>query len=260
MADPSQTPIAPLRVAVAQPKVADCGAEPGRNDGSISDGRLVANVAEHARLVTAAQADLVVFPELSLTGYRFGAPAIEPDSPYLDPLISACAATHTTALIGVATPTPEAAAHGCSTRFIAMLVVDAPGARVAYRKMNLGADEAGYFASGTDPAFTAVAGRRVGLAICKDTGLSDHARATAALGIDLYAAGVVEDDPAEVDRRARRIATTHRVWVAIAAFAGATGEGFDRTTGRSAIYRPDGSIAARAGQRPGDLVVASVPI
>ena len=59
---------------------------------------------------------------------------------------------------------------------------------------------------GPAPAVLAVDGWRIGLAVCKDTGVVEHAAATAALGIDVYAAGVVHHDTdAHVDgERARR--------------------------------------------------------
>ncbi|MEL7210901.1 MAG: carbon-nitrogen hydrolase family protein, partial [Actinomycetota bacterium] len=57
-------------------------------------------------------------------------------------------------------------------------------------------------------------------------------------------------------RRARLIATTHQVWVAMAAFAADTGEGYAPAGGRSGIWRPDGSPAARAGAAVGEVVSA----
>jgi predicted amidohydrolase len=67
-----------------------------------------------------------------------------------------------------------------------------------------------------------VDGWRLGLAICKDIGIPQHASDTAALGIDAYVAGTVKsvDEAALRDARARRVATDHRVWVAVASFAG----------------------------------------
>ncbi|MBY8850513.1 hypothetical protein [Saccharothrix longispora] len=45
----------------------------------------------HAEAVRAARARVVVFPELSLTGYHFDAPVVSPDAPA--PLVAACAET-----------------------------------------------------------------------------------------------------------------------------------------------------------------------
>ena len=67
-----------------------------------------------------------------------------------------------------------------------------------------------------------VDGWRLGLAICKDTGIPQHASDTAALGIDAYVAGTLMsvDETDIQNQRAQRIATTHQVWVALASFAG----------------------------------------
>ncbi len=100
----------------------------------------------------------------------------------------------------------------------------------------------------------------MGLAICKDTGVAAHAARTAALGIDVYAAGVLEAarDAAVTDQRAHRIATAHGVWVAVASFAGSTGGGYTEAAGRSGIWTPDGEVFARGGTEPGESVRASI--
>jgi predicted amidohydrolase len=101
----------------------------------------------------------------------------------------------------------------------------------------------------------------VGLAICKDTGVAAHAAATVALGCDVYVGGVLETaaDAAVQPRRARAIATRHGVWVALSSFAGSTGGGYALAAGESAIWRPDGCVAARATSAVGDLAVATIP-
>jgi predicted amidohydrolase len=71
-----------------------------------------------------------------------------------------------------------------------MLAVDGSGATVAYRKLWLGAAEAERFIPGGKPAVLEVNGWRLGLAICRDTGIQQHSSDTAALGIDAYVAGV----------------------------------------------------------------------
>jgi predicted amidohydrolase len=209
-----------------------------------------ANAVAHAVLIRAAAARVMVFPELSLTGYELAAPVVEPDDPRLAPLVSVCAMTGTTALVGA----PVAGPH------IAMLVIDETGVRVAYRKSNPGAGEAGRFLAGPCPAVLVVDGWRLGLAICRDTGIAAHAAQTAALGIDAYVAGLV--DHAHEDgiqqERALRIAAEHSVWVGFASFAGATGGGYASTAGRSAIWSPDGRLVDRAGPEPGGFARATL--
>jgi predicted amidohydrolase len=141
-----------------------------------------------------------------------------------------------------------------------MLAIDGTGARIAYRKMWLGGAEPQRFSPGTAPVVLDVEDWRLGLAICKDTGVLEHAADTAALGIDAYVAGVLEhvDDATVPDERARRVARDHRVWVVVASFAGSTGGGYDRAAGRSGIWTSEGSAIARAGAEPGAIARAAL--
>ena len=230
----------PLPIAVAQP--------------SLVSFDVAANAEAHAAVVRAAGARVVVFPELSLTGYELEAPTISEDDPRLAPIIEACVETGAVALVG----TPVRGAGG--EKHIAMLAVTGAGARVAYLKLWLGTEEAKWFSPGSEPAVLDVDGWRLGLAICKDTGVPQHASDTAALGMDAYFAGMVEsaDDAGVLDERARRVAANHRVWVAIASFAGSTGGGYDPAVGRSGIWTPHGVAIARAGDRPDEIVKATL--
>jgi predicted amidohydrolase len=223
----------PLTVAAAQPPCVSYD--------------VAANASTHAATVRSAGARLVVFPEMSLTGYELDAPAIAAEDPRLAPIGDACAETGSLALMGAPVNGRGGRSH------IAMLAIDGSGASVAYRKMWLGGAEPERFSPGSEPVVVEVDGWRLGLAICKDTGVPQHASDTAALGIDAYVASVLEsaDDAAVLDERARRVVDDHRVWVVLSSFAGSTGGGFTEAAGRSAIWRSDGVVTARAGPEPG---------
>ena len=179
--------------------------------------------------------------------------------PYLDPVAGVWyprGGLHAVprALAGAPVPGEEGRAH------IGVIAVDGAGATVAYRKMWLGGAECDRFAPGGEPAVLDIDGWRLGLAVCKDTGVPQQADATAALGINAYAAGVLEneEDAAVPDERARRVANDHHVWVAVASFAGSTGGGYDRAAGRSGIWSPDGVAVARAGPEVGAVARATL--
>ncbi|NUW41862.1 carbon-nitrogen hydrolase family protein [Nonomuraea rhodomycinica] len=214
---------------------------------------VAANAAAHARAVRSAAARVVVFPELSLTGYELDAETVAPGDARLDPLVAACAETGAVALAG-------APVDGDGAPHIATLAVDGSGVTVAYRKMYLGAEEAVRFAPGGQPRLLDVDGWRLGLAVCKDTGVPEHAAATAGLGIDAYVAGTVKHaHEAELQaERARRIAAGHGVWVAVASFAGATGGGFAETAGRSGVWAPGGELVAQAGPESGAVLTTKL--
>lgn len=210
------------------------------------------NARAHAEAVYAAGARVVVFPELSLTGYELTAPVLDPDDERLLPLRKACADTDTVALVGA--PVAE--------RYIAKLLVSGETVRVIYRKLYLGGAEPARFLAGDGPAVVEIDGWRLGLAICRDAGVADHAAATMALGCDAYVVGSAKrpDEVALQDYRARRVARTHGVWVAVASFAGDTGDTGDYVpaAGCSGIWRPDGTLAARASAAPGEIATETL--
>ncbi|CAB4916840.1 unannotated protein [freshwater metagenome] len=217
-------------------------------------GDVVANAAAHAEAIRRADARLVVLPELSLTGYDHGLRAdAVPDGAWR-PLVDACADAGCVALVGAPVPAP-----GGGTS-IATVAVDPSGTRVAYRKTWLGADEAGHYVPGDAPAVLTVDGWRVGLGICRDTGIAQHVQDVAALGIDLYVAGLVHapEELAEQDARGRRIAAATGAHVGFASFAGPTGGGYAATAGTSTVWSPDGDVLARAGSGPGDVAVVEI--
>ncbi len=225
-------------------------------------GDVAANVGHHVELIDGVAptaesvgSDVVMFPELSLTGYSLSVPPLSVGDPALDPIVAACRTARCLALVGA--PVNSIDGDGCQ---IATLLVDGCGVRVAYRKIWLGADEQAVYQPGSEPAVVEVGGCRLGLAICKDVGVGEHAAQTAALGIDIYAASVCdtpEDRPVQLER-ADRIRRNQGVWVAMSSFAGPTGGGFDRTVGRSTIWRPDGTVAAELDDRPGQATTVTI--
>jgi predicted amidohydrolase len=208
-----------------------------------------ANAVAHASAVLGAGARLVVYPELSLTGYELDAPAVSCTDPRLAPIVEACRSTGAIALVGA--PIDED-----GRAYIAVLRIDGSGVRVAYRKTHLAGDELHRFAAGDGPTAMEVDGRRVGIGICKDTGTDEHINGVADLGVDLYVAGLVHhaNELAEQDRRGRRIALRCGAPVVFASFAGPTGGGFDHTAGTSSAWTRDGIQVARASADPGDAV------
>jgi predicted amidohydrolase len=226
-----------LTVAVAQPHV--------------TAGNVAANVDAHAALIAQSDARLVVFPELSLTGYHLDASPIDIASAVMEPLTSICAATGSAVLVGA--PVESNGRH-----YIATVLVGPAGPSVVYRKTYVHGDEQARFSPGPGPHAINLDGWRVGLGICRDTGVDEHITGTAQLGVDLYACGVVHHDweLAEQQRRARKIASACRAPVAMASFAGPTGEGFLTTAGHSAIWSAESTLIDQAGNEPSQIARA----
>lgn len=213
---------------------------------------VAANAVAHADAVRSAGARVVVFPELSLTGYELHTAPLAADDPRLTPLVSACAEAGSVALVGA--PLRDGP-------HIAVLAVDGAGVSVAYRKIWLAETESARFVPGDRPAVLEVDGWRFGLAVCRDTGIPQHAADTAALGMDAYVAGIVESAAGDTvpDDRARRIAVDQDVWVAVASFARPHRRRLHRRSRpvghlvpRRLSGRPSGQPPGRAGPRSPD--------
>jgi predicted amidohydrolase len=175
-----------------------------------------------------------------------------PNDSRLDPIVRACAETGSIALVG-------APVWGEPGPNIAMLAIAGPASEIVYRKMNVATDES-RFAPGAAPAVITIDGWRLGLGICRDTGLPEHINQTAQLNIDAYVAGTLmfAHERDIQDDRARRIATEHGIAVAFASFAGPTGAGYTDTAGRSGIWAADGRRLAQAGPEAGTIARATL--
>lgn len=230
---------APLTVAAAQPV---CAARDVRT-----------NARAHAAAIRDARARVVVFPELSLTGYELDADPVPLRDDALSAIVEACADAGSIAFVGA----PVAEGDRLS---IAALRVDPEGVAIAYRKTFLGGEELRRFTAGDGPTAVEVDGWRLGLGICKDTGVDEHVQGVAALDVDGYLAGLVHhaEELPDQEARALSIGTATHAYVVFASFAGATGSGYDRTAGCSAIWSPDGAVLARAGIEAGDLARATL--
>lgn len=230
---------AELVVAAAQPPVVD--------------GDVRRNVAAHVEMIERAKARVVVFPELSLTGYVLNATPVDLSGVVVDALVSACAAADSVALIG-------APVENGGARFITTVRVDGTDTEVAYRKTFLHGPERDHFQAGTGPQTISVDGWRIGLGICRDTGIDEHVQGTAALDVDLYVCGVLHHafELTEQRRRGRRLASACRAPVVMAGFAGPTGGGFVRTAGHSAIWSATADVLAEADGLAGGIARTAV--
>lgn len=214
-----------LRITVAQP--------------ACVPGDLEANAVAHAAVVRSSGARVVVFPELSLTGYEMTARSVTPGDPRLKPIVESCQRAGAIALAGA----PVVGDRG--EEYMAMLAVDDAGVLVAYRKMWLSPPEDERFVAGPGPAVLTVDGWRLGLAVCRDVTVPEHARATAEEGIDAYLVGSLTRPGRSRDRRMRSIAAEHDVWVAVASFAGPSGD-YPVTSGGSGVWAPGGELVSQA--------------
>ncbi len=207
-------------------------------------GDVESNVETHARFAEAAarhDARIIVFPELSLTGYEPDIAAthmLTAEDPRLNPLIE-IARKHAITIVAGA---PYRSPRGLH---IAALVIQPEAVRV-YTKHHLHSGEEAYFVPGTMGLQIGVEGERVSFAVCADTTHPEHAEAAARAGATVYAAGVfITPTGIEVDSaQLRGYARSHRMTVLMANYASPSG-GFP-TAGRSAVWDKRGERVVEA--------------
>ncbi|MFG0756067.1 carbon-nitrogen hydrolase family protein [Pseudomonas sp. TYF_14] len=133
-------------------------------------------------------AELVVFPELSLTGYEPSVArqaALPVTSARLDPLQAACDRLGITVAVGLPLPTPDGLRIG-----MPIFCPEAP--RQVYAKQRLHDDELPYFTPGDQALLLEVGEHRVAPAICYESMFLAHAAVARERGADLYLVSVAK--------------------------------------------------------------------
>jgi predicted amidohydrolase len=232
-------------------------------------GDVGANVERHLQLARAAakeEAQVLVFPELSLTGYEMDLAwdlAFSPGDTRLAPLIDAAAACSMTLVVGAPVRTGP-------RLHIAAFILFPDRAVDLYTKHHLGAfsnsascdgivppAEATVFHPGDINPLVCFGAHTAAVAVCADTGRSSHPQAAAARGATTYLASMFVI-PSEFERetaRLRSYAVRHTMAVVMANYGGPSG-GL-ASAGRSAIWSEAGELLAQLDSSGAGIAVAS---
>ncbi len=197
---------------------------------------------------------LLVFPELSLTGYErelAAELAIAPDAAVLQPLRDMARELGVTAVVGM-----PIRLSADSPVLIGALVLAADGSLEVYSKQHLHAGEEVAFAPGSGGSLLTMGKDTIALAVCADFSHASHAAEAAYKGANFYTAGVLitEGGYAPDTALLQGYAREHSMVVLMANHGGATG-GWE-SAGRSAIWASDGSLIAAAPGTGDWLVIA----
>lgn len=197
---------------------------------------------------------LLMFPELSLTGYelpQLAAHVVHAEHALLAPLRQAARDHRMTLVVGA--PAPPASAEGLPA--IGAWVLNADGSLALYRKRHLHGSEAQFASAGADDALVLpLADTPTGLAICADATHPEHAIAAANAGAALYASGALisENGYGPESAQLQGYARDHAMAVLLANHGGPSG-GYV-SAGRSAFWAPGGALVV-AAPGPGDYLV-----
>ncbi|SIM51282.1 carbon-nitrogen hydrolase family protein [Micromonospora cremea] len=223
-----------------------------------------ANVAIAADLVRRAAdqgADLLVLPELFLTGYELPEITADPETytlnstdPRLDPLAAVCHETRTAVVAGAPTRNPES-----GRLHISALVLGLDGRFAAHydKQHTTPSERAAGFSPGTSGCTLTLDGWRLGLGICWDSGFPEHARAAALDGCHAYLVGAMFGRGSGAHQRATVFparALDNTSYVLLANHSGPSGP--YHGCGQSAVWNPDGTLLVDAGTADPGLATA----
>lgn len=230
----------PLRIAAAQsPSV---------------PGDVARNVLIHVAFVRVAASEgvqVLVFPELSLTGYEpamLAANVLDADHAELAPLRLAAREQGMAIVVGG----PAAPVQPGALPAIGAWVLAPDGSVALYRKRHLHTSEERFASAGArDAQVHLLAGEPTGMAVCADITHPEHASAAHGAGAALYAAGALISHQGYDPESAllQGYARDHAMAVLLANYSGPSG-GYV-SAGRSAVWEPGGRcVVAAEGDAP----------
>ncbi|MEM1308443.1 MAG: carbon-nitrogen hydrolase family protein [Cyanobacteria bacterium P01_H01_bin.153] len=168
-------------------------------------GNVQANLVQHQRWASLAArygADVLMFPELSLTGYEPSLAktlAVSPTDDCLEPLQQLADRHRLTIAAGMPTR------HGQNV-CISTLLFHPQAARQVYAKQYLHADEEPFFMPGHNLTGMIATAPAVAMAICYELSVPQHAQRAVAAGAQVYLASVAKS-AAGVEKAMSRLAT-----------------------------------------------------
>ncbi|MBC7903350.1 MAG: carbon-nitrogen hydrolase family protein [Gemmatimonadaceae bacterium] len=204
-------------------------------------GDTAANIASHKKFIHAAaeeRAELIVFPELSLSSYEpelAKSLATDVNDPRFDEFQALSDANEIIIGAGV----PVRAGAGVS---IGMLLFQPRTQRRVYLKQYLHADEEPFFTGIDNVIPTLRSHPEIALAICYEMSVPEHVESAAAHGAKIYIASVVKN-AAGVEKglqRLQEIANKYSMTAMMVNCVGETGDGL--SAGQSSVVDPQGEI------------------
>ncbi|PHM46100.1 NAD+ synthase [Xenorhabdus mauleonii] len=223
-----------------------------------ASGDITENIKKHLQLISVAvneNADVIIFPELSLTGYEpewARELAFIDSDPRWEPFSLIAQKHGITIIIGAPVK------NGDDKPQIGLFIIQPSNPVSHYSKMHLHSGENEYFTAGSCEKVFQLDKHTLGLAICADTGIDSHASNTATAGASIYLASVLITGKGYIDDtiRLRNHAKSHGMVVIMANFCGLTG-GWN-TTGKSAIWDECGNLLIEAPENHACLVIAEI--
>jgi predicted amidohydrolase len=227
-----------MKIGIAQTK-----SIPGDIQGDIQK-----NISIHQRLINLAiphQANILIFPELSITSYEpklAEASATHPDDSRFDQLQALADSNQITIGAGVPLQTQFQTEQGIS---ISMVIFHPHKLRQIYSKKYIHPDEEAFFISGQNTTSFLEHHPNIALAICYEISVAEHAAAAFEQNARVYIASVAKsaDGVAKAAQRLSEIAQQYRMMVLMANCVGQCDDFV--AAGQSAIWNHQGELLAQ---------------
>jgi predicted amidohydrolase len=217
-------------------------------------GEVERNIEGHKKLVELAissGADIIIFPELSLTGYE---PTLADDlatnieDTRLNELQVISDAKEVTIGVGMPIKTEAGICIG--------MILFQPGvARQLYSKKYLHSDEEPFFIAGINPIACISSKRSIALAICYELLVPEHAENAARIGAQMYVASVAKTKKGvnEAARRLSHIAREYSMTVLMSNCVGLC-DG-DECAGMTAVWDSKGLLIAQLNETDEGFII-----
>lgn len=209
-------------------------------------GQTSKNFAEHKRIIESVSqesVDLIVFSELSLTGYEPNLAqdlAFDPDSRDLDVFQELSDAQETCIAVGLPL-------RGSEGLHIGMALFQPSSPRTLGAKNYLHSDEDPFFVSGPNLPILTLKGHRIAFAICYELSIPEHAEAAAKASADIYIASVAKTASGvkSAHKRLSEIAQTYSITTLMVNAIGPA-DNFV-CAGQSAVWNSEGQLIQALG-------------
>jgi predicted amidohydrolase len=217
-------------------------------------GDIAGNVRRHLALIDLASshdADLVLFPELSLTGYEPTLAAqLATDASDERLGVFQAVSDYRRIIIGVGLPT-----RAPSGVRISLVVFQPRKDPATYSKQRLHRDELPYFACGDRQLLISAGRHKVAPAICFESLQPEHADAAARMGADIYLASVAKSHGGllKAYEHYPAMARQHSMIVLMASCTGRCDDFVSR--GQSAVWNEHGERVAKMDDEGKGIVV-----
>lgn len=222
-------------------------------------GALDENLIQHIKMIEQSaqyNADLIVFPELSLSGYELDLVqelAFVKSSPILKGL--AQAAVHNNIIVIAGAPL----ASDTNTKPTIGAVICMPdGSTQFYSKQYLHQGEDKFCSNGATDYFLDINGNKIALAVCADFVSPEHSRRASEVGADIYiASALISENGFATDAKILSgIASKYSFPVLLSNHISTTG-GWN-TFGNNSVWNEYGALVVSSGSREPCLVLCKI--